>query len=409
MFRSHIKIALSSLRGSKTRSFLTMFGVIIGVSSVLIAISVGQGVQNQVIKQVGLLGSDVITILPGRSFMTNESDAVTGFNALANQGASTLTNKDADDISKIPAIEVVATNSYIAGIASTIENPDYAKATIIAAPSSVQNILGSKLEFGEFYGANDENRNVVVLGSTAANDLFEERDPIGRVLKIRGEEFIVRGVLAMAPESPLGIPASYNTAIYMPLGAGSKIAKDSLQVNQITVKLKNTKDITTVTEDINKILLSNHSDQKDFTILQQQDFLQVTDQIFKLITGLVAAIAGISLFVGGVGIMNIMLVSVSERTREIGIRKSVGATNRQIVGQFMVEAMVLSVAGGFFGIVLFFIAAYFIKLYTPIIPAISLPIIGIAFGLSLAVGLIFGIAPAIKAARKDPIIALRQL
>jgi ABC-type antimicrobial peptide transport system permease subunit len=402
-------MAFTSLGSAKTRSFLTMFGIVIGVGSVLIAISVGQGVQKQVIKQVGLLGNDVITILPGRSFTTNNSNAITSFNALASQGASTLTNKDVEDIAKLPTVDAVATNSYISGIASTIENPEYTKATIIAAPSSLQKILSSKLEYGEFYGAMDENRNTVVLGSNAANDLFNERDPIGRVLKIRGEEFIVRGVLALTPESPLGIPASYNTAIYMPLGTGNKLAKDDLEINQITVKLKNTKDIDATTSEINNILLTNHSNQKDYTVLQQDDFMQITDQIFKLITGLVAAIAGISLFVGGVGIMNIMLVSVSERTREIGIRKSVGATNRQIVSQFLVEAMVLSVIGGFFGVLLFFISAYFIKLYTPIIPAISLPIIGFAVLLSFLVGTVFGIAPAIKAARKDPISALRQL
>ena len=409
MLRAHIKMALSSLGSAKIRSFLTMFGVVIGVSSVLIAVSIGQGVKQQVLEQITQLGDDVITVIPGKSFTTDENGKITGFNAAATQGVSTLTNQDIEAIKKIDGIATVSPSVYIAGVASSPERPNYSGATIIATTPDIKDILATKLEYGEFFSDKDAQKKVVVVGSNVANDLFNQRDPIGRSVTIRGEDFIVRGVLAMAAESPLNVGFNYNNAIYMPIETGKALTDGATQINQVTIKVANEKNATTISDSIKEALLQQHSGQEDFTVIQQKDFLQATDQVFGILTSFVAAVAGISLFVGGVGIMNIMLVSVSERTREIGIRKAVGATNRQVVGQFMVEAIMLSVVGGVIGILLSFLAAYFIKLYTPIEPAISLPIIGLAFGVSVAVGIIFGIAPAIKAATKDPIQALRQL
>lgn len=409
MFKAHIKMALASIGAAKTRSFLTMLGVVIGVSSVLIAVSIGQGVKNQVISQINQLGQDVITVIPGKSFITDKNGTITGFNATANQGVSTLSDNDIEAIKKLEGVAVVSPSIYIAGVASSPERQNYANASIVATSPDIRQILAEKLEYGEFFGESDAQKKVAVIGSNVANDLFNQRDPIGRVMTIRGEEFIVRGVLAEAPESPLTIGFNYNNAIYLPLESGKRLAGGSTQINQITVKVANEKNAVAISNKIKETLLTQHKNQEDFTVVQQEDFLQATDQIFGLLTAFVAAVAGISLFVGGVGIMNIMLVSVSERTREIGIRKAVGATNRQVVGQFLIEAIVLSVIGGIVGIVLSFIAAYFIRLYTPIEPAISLPIIAVAFGVSVAVGIIFGIAPAIKAATKDPIQALHQL
>lgn len=410
MLRAHIKMAMASIGSAKIRSFLTMFGVVIGVSSVLIAVSIGQGVKHQVLNQVSQLGADVITIVPGKSFTTDKSGAITGFNANASQGVSTLTQADIDAIKTIEGVQNVSPNVYIAGVATSPERPDYSGATIIATTPDIKQILADKLEYGEFFGDKDAQKKVVVIGSNVANDLFNQRDPIGRSMTIRNEDFIVRGVLAEAPESPLNIGLNnYNNAIYMPLEAGKRLTGASTQINQITVQTMSEKNVAAISNKIKTTLLAQHNGQDDFTVVQQEDFLNAADQIFGLLTAFVAAVAGISLFVGGVGIMNIMLVSVSERTHEIGIRKAVGATNRQVVGQFLIEAIVLSVIGGILGILLSFAAAYFIRLYTPIEPSISLPVIGLAFGVSVAVGIVFGIAPAIKAATKDPIQALRQL
>ena len=409
MLKTNVKMALASLRSAKIRSFLTMFGVVIGVSSVLVAVSVGQGVKQQVITQINQLGDDVITVIPGKTFTTDDTGAITGFNLSANQGASTLTEADITTIKTIPGVTSVSPNSFIAGVASTPERSDYTGATIIATTPSVQTIFKDKLEFGEFFTEKDSKKKLVIIGSNVANDLFNQRDPIGRLMTIRGEDFMVRGILAHAPESPLTIGFNYNNAIYMPLDAGVALTGSKPQINQLTITVADASQAPQITDTIKASLLKNHKNQEDFTVIQQKDFLQATDQVFELLTTFVAAVAGISLFVGGVGIMNIMLVSVSERTREIGIRKAVGATNKQVVGQFLVEAMVLSIVGGIIGIIVSFIAAYFIKLYTPVVPSISFPVVALAFGVSVVVGIVFGIAPAIKAASKDPILALRQL
>lgn len=409
MFWGNVKMALASLKSAKIRSFLTMFGVVIGVSSVLIAVSVGEGVRNQVVEQIGQLGDDVVTIVPGRSFITNEEGKVTGFNTSGFNGASTLTTQDVESIQKIKGVTATSPNVLIAGLASTIESPNYSKASIIATTPEISKVLDKKLEFGEFFHEEDYERKVIVIGSSVANDMFDQRDPIGRVMSIRGEEFIVRGVLEPAKESPIDVGFNYNYAIYMPLGAGQALSEGSNQISQINIKVASTASPTEISNQIRDTILKNHNNQEDFTVIQQEDFLQATDQIFTLLTGFVAAVAGISLFVGGVGIMNIMLVSVSERTREIGVRKAVGATNNQIVGQFLIEAIVLSVMGGIFGIILSFIAAYFIRVYSPVVPSLSFPLVALAFGVSVIVGVVFGIAPAIKAATKDPINALRQV
>jgi putative ABC transport system permease protein len=365
-----------------------MFGVVIGVSSVLIAVSVGEGVRNQVVKQISQLGDDVVTIVPGRSFVTNEEGQVVGFNSTGFNGASSLTNKDIESIRKIEGVKAVSPNYLIAGLLSTVETQSYARASIIATTPEISEVLDKKLEFGQFFNNDDNDRKVVVIGSSIANDMFNQRDPIGRKITIRGEDFIVRGVLEPTAESPIDVGFNYNYSVYMPIGAGQALSEGSTQISQVNIKLAANTDANTVSNQIRQVLLQNHDNQEDFTVIQQEDFLRATDQIFSLLTGFVAAVAGISLFVGGVGIMNIMLVSVSERTREIGVRKAVGATNRQIVSQFLIEAMVLSVMGGIIGIMLSFVAAYFIKIYTNIIPSLSLPLIALAFGVSVAVGII---------------------
>lgn len=410
MFFRNVKMALASLGATKVRSFLTMFGVIIGVSSVLIAVGVGVGIKNQVVDQIGQLGDDVITVIPGKSFVTNSEGDIVDFNSNALQGSSTITEKDVEDVKKIDGVLAVTPDNYVGGIATSVENPEYSRATIIATTPDVTKVLSKKIATGEFFNEDDNQkaRRVVTIGNSVANDLFNQPDPIGRVLTIRGENFIVRGVLETATESPINVGFNSNYAIYMPLNTGKEISGGNLQINQMNIKIATGVKSADIANTVNSVMLANHKNQEDFTVIQQEDFLQATDKIFSLLTTFVASVAAISLFVGGVGIMNIMLVSVSERTREIGIRKAVGATNRQIITQFLVEAVVISIMGGIIGIILSFVTAYFIRIYSPIVPALSLSLVALAFGVSVAVGVIFGITPAIKAATKDPIKSLRR-
>jgi putative ABC transport system permease protein len=208
--------------------------------------------------------------------------------------------------------------------------------------------------------------------------------------------------------SGLELAPSLNNAVFIPIDVAKQMSDGVLEIRDIQVKVADENLLNQTSDKVKTVLLINHADQEDFTIFKQEEFLSITNQVFNKLTLLVSAIAGISLFVGGIGVMNIMLVSVTERTREIGVRKALGATNRQILGQFLVEAIVLSILGGFIGVGLAVVAGVLISAFTTLTPVFTPGIILIALGVSTAVGVIFGIMPAMKAARKDPIEALRH-
>lgn len=408
MIFNNIKMALASIKSTGARSFLTMLGVIIGVASVVIIVAIGQGVKQQVIDQIDQLGSDIVNVRSGKLFDTDSNGRITRLNTGGALGASTLTSADIDSLKKLPTVEAVAYNAVITGIASSYENEGYNQAVITATSPETFEVLGQKVEFGEFYTFSDVGYNTAVIGSNVAVELFKQPDPIGRVFNIKGENFTVRGILTATPESPLNIGTNYNDIIYIPIEAGQKITSDNLPISVINIKVKNSQTVDQAVEQIRGALLKNHGEQEDFTVIEQSQYLDVANQSFNLLTTLVASIAAISLFVGGIGIMNIMLVGVSERTHEIGVRKAIGASNQQILGQFLVEATVISVLGGIIGILLALLAAYIIRLVTDIHPVISITTILIATAVSTIVGILFGMMPAAKAARKDPIEALRH-
>lgn len=400
-------MALNSIRTSKVRSVLTMLGVIIGVVSVVMVVAIGEGVKNQVVSQIDKLGNNVITIRPGAS-EKNTNGTLRGIRFNAPVSTSTLSEKDIAVIASVPGVIAVAPNTIITGSVSSIDNPEYANGVVYATTTDVQTVLNQTLEFGEFFGKNDVSRNVAIIGNGVAADLFGVRDPIGRVFTIKGEEFMVRGVLTVAPENPLNIGPNFNNAIYIPQDAAKSLTGGALPISEINVKLAAGQNLDEANQRIREALFKAHNGQEDFTIVSQTEYLSLANQIFTILTSFVAAVAGISLIVGGIGIMNIMLVSVSERTREIGVRKAIGATNQQILSQFLVEATVISIFGGIIGILISIFASYIIRVTTAIHPSLSLETIIIATGVATLVGITFGMAPAIQAARKDPIEALRH-
>lgn len=408
MIRTNVRMAVTSIRSARVRSFLTMLGVIIGVTSVVMIVSLGEGVKNQVVSQINQLGNDIITIRPGRLFTNQSAGDLAHLNISPSVGASSLTEQDVNLIMKQPNIAAVSYNASITGLATSSDNPNYPGSTILATTPKTKDVLGFKLEFGEFFNDQSGNSNTTVIGSNIAADLFNQRDPIGRTITIRGQNFTVRGVIEPLVEAPLNIGLNINNAVYIPIEAGKKLSGGSLQISEIDAKVASGQKASIISDDIKMMLIKNHSGQEDFTIVKQQEYLKVANQVFNILTTFVATIAGISLLVGGIGIMNIMLVSVSERTREIGVRKAVGATNRQILSQFLVESTMISILGGIIGILIALGASFIVRITTTIHPSISLTTILIALGVSTCVGVIFGTAPAIQAARKDPIEALRH-
>jgi len=404
MIMTNLKMALGSIRTSRIRSFLTMLGVIIGVMSVVMTISIGEGVKNQVIGEIGELGNNVITIRPGKS----NNSTLGGISFAAPIATSTLTSSDVAAVAALPGVVAASPNAIITANVASAERTDYTSGVVIATTDATQNVLNQTIAYGEFFEASDANKKVAVIGSDVAADLYNQRDPIGRVITIKGDEFIIRGVLTAAPENILGIGPNFNNAIYVPYETGKKLTADSLQISEINIKVDEGQSLDAITRTIKDTLYKSHANQYDFTIVRQTEYLAVANQLFTILTSFVAAIAAISLLVGGIGIMNIMLVSVSERTREIGVRKAIGATNQQILSQFLVEATVISVMGGVVGVLLSLLASFILRITTVIHPSISLETIVIATGVSTLVGIVFGIAPAIQAARKDPIQALRH-
>jgi putative ABC transport system permease protein len=407
MFGNNVKLALHAIRTARWRSILTMFGIIIGVVSVVTTVSLGQGVKTQISKQINALGHDVITIRPGQAINRDSQGAITSINFISGLGNNTFTDDDLKTIQTTTNVNEVVPMTIINGTV-TKDNDTFKQGVTIATTSGFPEIVKQNIEYGEFFHPGDEDKNVAVIGQRVAHDLFKENVPIGKTFTFRHQDFIVRGVFENFSSNPLIPGVDFNSAIFIPSITGKTLTNNSAQIFQVYVKPNNAPQTDTVLKDLRKNLQTAHGGEDDFTILTQVETLNNTSSVLNLLTSLVAGIAAISLFVGGIGIMNIMLVSVSERMHEIGIRKAIGATNQQILREFLIEAMVLSLFGGFIGSILSLFLNVLIRIFTNLQPVITWQILVVANIVSLLVGVVFGVAPAIKAARKDPIQALRN-
>lgn len=398
------KLAFHSIKTAKWRSFLTMLGIIIGVASVIVTVSLGEGVKQQVGNQLSQFGNDLITVRPGKTF-NRDQNGVLGVN-LFNNVSATLTDNDVKIVNKVEGVRESAPLSVVSAV-PRYEDREFNKGLVIGTSASLPELINHKMQYGSFFTVGEEGRNVAVLGQTAAQELFQENVPIGKSFQMRGEEFIVRGVFDEFESNPITPGGDYNNAVFIPYVTGKTLSDGNSQVFQIFAKPHNPEELDKVTNAIHQSLLASHDQQEDFTIFTQGQSIDETSYTLSLITAMIAGVAAISLFVGGIGIMNIMLVSVTERTHEIGIRKAVGATNRQIMRQFMTEAVILSFVGSVIGVLLSLAINFLIRMVTELQPAVDIKVAGVAVGVAVAVGIVFGIAPAFRAARKDPIEALR--
>ena len=403
---NNVKMALASLRSSKWRSLLTMLGIIMGVASVVTTVSLGQGVRQQIAGQIKHIGKDLITVRAGKTINRNKSGDIVSVNLQATIATNALSEGDYQQLKGVPGVSLVSPFSLISGIAKTDER-EFNNGFVVATTEAVPQLLNQKVEFGSFFSARDLDKQVAIIGPRVAQDLFHENVPLGKTIQLRGQSFTVLGVFEKFDSSPLAPNSDYNSAIFIPYDAGKQLTSGQTQIYQILAKPSDPKQTDALASSITKALLSAHGNQEDFTVLKQQETLAVANKVFDLLTGLIAGVAAISLVVGGIGIMNIMFVSVTERTREVGIRKAVGATNRQLLSQFMTEAAVLSVVGGILGVAVSIVVNYLIRIFTGLQPVITFPIMLVAVAVALVVGVFFGIAPAVKAASKDPIDALR--
>ena len=409
MLMIDVRIALKSLRATRVRTALTILGIVIGVAAITVVLSLGEGAKATIREQVRQLGDDLLTIRSGQGTRDSQGN-LTDYNFWAALGSSTITEYDLETIQKIHGVKAASPLMAITGSVRT--NPDdqpIKNSNIIATNVEFAQVAGLKVHSGDFLDPQAE-RSTVVLGNELAIRMLGSDTAIGHTVYLRGEPFTVIGIL-----SKHNIPTNlsnlydYNRSAFIPLDAGKAFNQGVRQVQQINLRVESARDIKSTANQVRSAIAKNHAGEDDFVVLRPEEALTLTNNILRAATQFSSAIASISLFVGGIGIMNIMLVSVTERTREIGIRKAVGATNAQVLRQFLIEALVMSVVGGLLGIVLAYGSAWLIGNLFHVVPLITWQVFAIAMLVAMAVGVVFGITPALKAARKDPIEALRTL
>jgi putative ABC transport system permease protein len=369
---------------------------------VVIIVSLGEGVRQQITSQAGNVGDSLIVVRPGKK---TEARAIS-FDSLRNftNGAGSLSETDWKDTEKVEGVELVVPIGSISGIATYNKN-EYS-GTIIASTEDLPSFINQDVEYGEFFSDTDSKTNVAIIGRDVAERLFEETVPIGKKLTIRGVDYIVQGIFEQQNSGTFAA-LNINSSIILPYESASDIS-DNIQILQLYVQADSPENVSTTAENIRQTLITNHAGQEDFTVLEKDEALEATNEIFYQLTVFIAGVAFISFIVGGIGIMNIMFATVSERTHEIGIRKAVGATNQQILGQFIMEAVVLSLVGGMLGIIVALLANGVIRVTTDLQPVTTPSVAIFVFCLSAATGIISGLLPAAQAARKDAINALRN-
>ncbi|HWZ65678.1 MAG TPA: ABC transporter permease [Patescibacteria group bacterium] len=402
-----IKIALKALYATKARTALTMLGIMVGVASITVVMSLGEGAKQKVQDQVSQLGSDMLTIRPGQA-SRDKNGIITNYNFLAALGASTISEQDFETVKKTPGVVMASPIMVINGSINTVPKTTAAKGmSIIATNTDFDKLFKLKLRSGEFLNT-ATSRETVVLGQELAIEMLGSDTVIGHKILIRGQEFTVIGVLDRTNnQTNFSNIYNFNRTAFIQTDAGKAFNQGIAQIQQVNVRVATSANARDIGRQLQQAILANHGGEEDFTILNPEESIKITNDLIKTLTTLTAAVASVSLIVGGIGIMNIMLVSITERTREIGIRKSVGATSAQILRQFLIEALTMSVVGGLIGVVLAYGVAFVIGTYLDFLPIITWRIALIAFTVSTIIGVTFGLAPAIKAARKDPIEALR--
>lgn len=409
-FQENFRSSFRSLFHNKLRSFLTMLGIIIGIFSVIMLTSIGEGVKDQVTSQVESLGANLLYVLPGKI----EIEHPTGQSRLGvqqggfgqAQAKNTLTYDDVVELKGKPNIKAVS------GIISGIDHLDQLK--IFTSTTGVDEdydiISNPDLKYGRFINKQERisKAKVAVLGDQANKELFQGTKSLDKTFKLNGQDYRVVGILAYKKPENMGPQVEdLNVKIYLPIT--EMLERDETKnISQIMIQAVSPAAVEPAQETIRKTLLKRHNDV-DFSILKQQDMLNAINAILGVLTAGLGGIAAISLLVGGIGIMNIMLVAVAERTREIGVRKAIGASRRDIMIQFLIEAIFLSIIGGLFGLALGWGGARLLPSVVPNIQtAISIPAVIIALAFALLVGVFFGVYPATKAAKLDPIEALRS-
>lgn len=419
-FIGTIKLVFRTLLARKGRSFLTILGIVIGVAGVIVIIALGAGAQSLILGQVTKLGSNLLSVQPGGSSNNGPPSALYGITV------TTLVNSDADSLrSSIQLPHAVAVNAVVRGSATVTWQNKEVDTNFVGTDSYYQNVVSFTMQEGQFFTMqqNQGAASVVVLGSTVENELFGGTgvDPVGQIIKVRNSSQTQPGGI---PLRVIGTIVSRGSSffqdnddqIFLPLAIGQEQLLGIHYLNAINIKVDSAANLDQTTADITRVLKQNHhilaEKDIDFTVYSTADAISILSTITNALRLFLTAMAGIALIVGGIGILNIMLATVAERTREIGLRKAVGASNGAVMKQFLLEAGTLTFLGGIIGIIIGITISFLLSVLMHYLGydwafVVSVSSVLLAIGVSILTGVIFGLYPALKASRLNPIDALR--
>ena len=403
LINTHLHLAIDSLRQNRGRTFLSALGIAIGVASIVLILSLTGGINQLISTSSNKDNANLILVRPsnGKEVADSIIDELTNTSQYSKSNLTLEDIKTIQDIKKVSSVAPIA----ISNASITIANKSYPSTTLVATNDDLKDILGLHLKSGQFLDYS-LRENIAVLGYNVAEQVFGTTEATTRTFTYNGKQFMVVGVLDEINDPINFNGVDFDNSILINIDYASTF-ESSIQIQQIDIRTETTDVVSDTVNTINdKLSKAKHGD-KDYKIITGSENMHPAGSLLSIISNMLTLVASISLIVGGVGIMNIMLVSVSERTREIGIRKAVGANSGHILLQFLFESIILSVIGGLMGFILGYIFAFLISLITPFAPHISWQILGTTGGVSLIVGILFGVYPAAKAAHKDPITSLK--